>query len=312
MDIDGFDLNLLVAFDALMAERHVTRAAVRVGVSQPAMSAALARLRIATGDQLFVRSSHGLAPTPKATDLAIPLRHALETVRTALHLEPDFDPATSSQVFTVALADHPAYLLLPKLSAKLSVMAPGVNLRARTFVDRRDAIALLDSGDVDLAIGVAPGNETRILHFPLFEEQFVGIARAGSVASSAFETIDDFAAATHVLISPEADDKGVVDIALAEMGRTRRIGVSVAHPYLAPSVVAEAGYIAVVMHGVAAHESFTGRISIHSLPVQVAPVTFHLLWNRRTDAHPAHRWLRDLLIEFASELPGNSSKATGQ
>ncbi|MGF6603079.1 DNA-binding transcriptional LysR family regulator [Paraburkholderia sp. GAS448] len=302
MDIEGFDLNLLVAFDALMAERHVTRAAARIGISQPAMSAALARLRSATGDQLFVRSSHGLAPTPRASDLALPLRQALETVRTALQLEPAFDQATSNHVFTLALADHPAYLLLPQLAARLSVDAPGIDLRARSFVDRRDAIALLDSGDVDLAIGVAPGNETRILHHPLFEEPFVGIARAGSPASSSFDTVDDFVAATHVLVSPEADDKGVVDIALAEIGRVRRIGVSVAHPYIAPIVVAETGYIATVMYGVAAHCSVVERLSIHRLPIQVAPVTFHLLWNRRTDAHPAHRWLRSLLIELAEPI----------
>lgn len=302
MDIEGFDLNLLVAFDALMAERHVTRAALRVGISQPAMSAALARLRRATGDQLFVRSSHGLAPTPRASDLALPLRQVLETVRTALHLEPAFDPATSNHVFTLALADHPAYLLLPRLAARLSVVAPGIDLRARSFVDRRDAIKLLDSGDVDLAIGVSPGNETRILHYPLFEEPFVGIARAGSPACSAFETVDAFVAATHVLVSPEGDDKGVVDIALAETDRARRIGVSVAHPYIAPIVVAETSYIATVMFGVAANCSVAERISVHPLPVHIAPVTFHLLWNRRTDAHPAHRWLRSILIELAEPI----------
>lgn len=302
MDIEGFDLNLLVAFDALMAERHVTRAASRIGISQPAMSAALARLRKATGDQLFVRSSHGLAPTPRASDLALPLRQALETVRTALHLEPAFDSATSNHVFTLALADHPAYLLLPRLAAKLSVDAPSVDLRARSFVDRRDAITLLDSGDIDLAIGVSPGNETRILHHPLFEEQFVGIARAGSPACSSFDTMDAFVAATHVLVSPEGDDKGVVDIALAEIDRARRVGISVAHPYIAPMVVAETDRIATVMFGVAANCSVAERISIHPLPIQVAPVTFHLLWNRRTDAHAAHRWLRSVLIELAEPI----------
>jgi DNA-binding transcriptional LysR family regulator len=302
MDFEGFDLNLLVAFDALMAERHVTRAAVRIGISQPAMSAALARLRRLTGDELFVRSAHGFAPTPRAVDLARPLRHALETVREALGMRIDFDPATSRQVFTLALSDHPAHILLPELAAQIAVTAPYGDIRARSFRDRRDAISLLDEGAADVAIGVSPGSEARILDVPLFEERFVGVARRDSAVISAFEDLDAFSAATHVLVSPEGDDRGVVDEALARLGRSRRIGVTVASMYAAPAVIATTGFIGVLMHGVVRASGLAAPLATHSLPLELAPVTFHLLWHRRTEAHPAHRWLRETIIHTALRL----------
>jgi DNA-binding transcriptional LysR family regulator len=293
MDYEGFDLNLLVAFDALLSERHVTRAAKRIGLSQPAMSAALARLRRLTGDELFVRSANGFAPTPRAIDLSRPLRHALETVREALNIQDSFDPATSRQVFTLALSDHPAHVLLPGLAGRIAARAPHIDVRARSFRDRRDAITLLDEGSVDVAIGVSPGSEARILHAPLFEERFVGVARNGEAEAAAFKDVDAFAASTHILVSPEGDDEGVVDEALARIGRSRRIGVTVAAMYAAPALVERTGFIAVLMQGIVAASSNASGLSTFPLPIELDPVTFHLLWHRRSDRHPAHIWLRE-------------------
>lgn len=115
MDHNGFDLNLIAAFQALMAERNVTRAARRIGLTQPAMSAALARLRRATGDELFVRSPKGLAPTPRALDLARPFRQILDTIDAALDIAPGFEPATTR--VTLALSEHPAHRLPPALAS---------------------------------------------------------------------------------------------------------------------------------------------------------------------------------------------------
>ena len=153
MDYAGFDLNLIVAFDALMAERHVTRAAIRIGLTQPAMSAALSRLRKATGDELFVRGPKGLAPTPRAHDLIAPLRRALDTVSGALDLQTRFQPKEASQTFTLALSDHPAHRLLPQVSEIVNREGPGIDLRVRGFSDRQNAIHLLDEGIADAAIG---------------------------------------------------------------------------------------------------------------------------------------------------------------
>ena len=292
MDHEGFDLNLIVAFNAMMEERHVTRAARRIGLSQPAMSAALARLRKLTRDELFVRSANGFAPTPRAIDIAKPLRHALDTVTQALNIDDVFDPLTSKQVFTIAVADHPTHVLLPVLAARIAEFAPRIDLRARNFRDRRDAIALLDEGSVDAAIGVSVGNESRILHEPLFEERFVGVARAGEDNVAHFSSLEAFVAATHILVSPEGDDAGIVDAALAKVGHSRRIGLTVTAMYAAPALVQATNYIAVLMEGVV-KTAYGEVLSVYPLPISLETIGFNLLWHRRTDKHPAHQWLRE-------------------
>ena len=300
MDYAGFDLNLIVAFDALMAERHVTRAAVRIGLTQPAMSAALSRLRKATGDELFVRGPKGLAPTPRAHDLIAPFRRALDTVSGALDLQTRFQPKEASQTFTLALSDHPAQRLLPRLSEIVSREGPGIDLRVRGFSDRQNAIHLLDEGIADVAVGVLPGNEARILMNHLFTERFVCIARRGSSAASALRSVEEFAAARHILVSPEGEEHGVVDAALAERGMMRRLGVVLSQMYAAPHLVANSNnLIATLMEGVVTNSGFSDDLVVAAPPLELPTVDFHLLWHRRTDQHPAHQWLRACIAEAA-------------
>lgn len=301
MDFHGLDLNLIVAFDALMEERHVTRAARRIGLTQPAMSAALARLRKATGDELFVRGPRGLAPTPRAQDLAAPLQGALRTVGEALTLRDGFCPDEASAVFTLALSEHPAHRLLPPLAEALAAAAPGVDLRVRGFTDRNEAVRLLDEGLADAAVGVSPGPEARILARPLFRERFVSIARAGSPAAECLGDGAAFAAARHVLVSPEGDGFGAVDEALSRLGLRRRLGVVLPHMYAAPALVARTDLVATLMEGVVSGSGLGHRLVVRPCPVSLPPVAFHLLWHRRSDGHPAQRWLRDLLISLAPD-----------
>lgn len=305
MDYLGLDLNLIVAFDALMDERHVTRAARRIGLTQPAMSAALARLRKATDDELFVRGPKGLAPTPRAQDLAGPLRSALHAIGTALDLREEFRPRESSAAFTLALSEHPAHVLLPPLIEALKEEAPGVDLRVRGFTDRGQAIRLLDEGLADAAVGVPPGSEARILVRSLFRERFVSIAKAGSRAVEALGDVKSFAVARHVLVSPEGDGFGAVDEALAELGFRRRLGVVLPQMYVAPALVARTDLVATLMEGVVVGSGLADQLAIRPCPVQLAPVVFHLLWHRRTDGHPTHRWLRDLLT---SSVPNPAAR----
>ncbi len=299
MDFRGLDLNLIVAFDALMEERHVTRAARRIGLTQPAMSAALARLRKATGDELFVRGPKGLAPTPRAQDLAAPLKGALRTVGEALALRDDFRPAEASVVFTLALSEHPAHVLLPPLAEALAAAAPGVDLRIRGFTDRNEAVRLLDEGLADVAVGVPPGTEARILARPLFRERFVSVARAGSPAAECLGDAAAFAAARHVLVSPEGDGFGAVDEALSERRLRRRLGVVLPQMYAAPALVARTDLVATLMEGVVTGSGMAPLLTVRPCPVELAPVEFHLLWHRRSDRHPAQAWLRDLLVSSA-------------
>src|SRR5512140_616638 len=184
MDFHGIDLNLLAAFDALMSERNVTRAAARVRVSQPAMSAALSRLRKLFGDPLFLRSARGLLPTPRARELAEPLTRALRQIETVLVKTPQCVPANASMTFTLGLSDYPAFVLLPALTQALAERAPHVSLSVHPFNNRDRAVDLLDSGAVDSAIGVAPTYpDGRLLMRTILEDEFVTIVAKGHSAA---------------------------------------------------------------------------------------------------------------------------------
>lgn len=170
MDIGGFDLNLLKAFDALYAERHVTRAGTRVGLSQSAMSGCLTRLRELLEDELFVRTPAGMQPTPRAQDLSGPISDALRLLRVALQADA-FDPAAADFTVTIAMTDYAAFVLLPPLMTRLSVQAPLVDVRVSGIFGRDEAISRLDSGEANLAIGFPAEASARILLQSLFREQ---------------------------------------------------------------------------------------------------------------------------------------------
>ncbi len=302
MDLHGVDLNLLVAFDALMAERNVTRAGKRTGRTQPAMSAALARLRALFEDELFVRGPSGLQPTQRGIELAEPLGRALEEIRRTLDFTQRFDPATSTQSFTLALSDHPAFVLLPRLTDKLRTAAPGVTLRINAYTHRDDAVSLLDAGEADLTIGVPArqGAGGRILTRPLFEDRFVCILRHDHPAASQPLGLAAFLALSHLLVSPEGDRFGQVDAVLAAQGQRRRIAFSLPQMHVAPSVVAGSDMVATVLEGIVAASGSRDRLAIFPPPLELAPVPFVMSWHRRNDAHQAQRWLRETIAETAT------------
>jgi DNA-binding transcriptional LysR family regulator len=293
MDLHGIDLNLLVAFDALMAERSVTRAGTRIGRTQPAMSAALARLRSLLKDELFIRGPNGLQPTPRALDLAEPLGRALAEIQRTLEFTQGFEPSTSAATFTLGLSDHPTFVVLPRLLETLRIEAPGVVLRIRNFTARDDAIAMLDAGEVDLAIGVPPSATGRILTRPLFEERFVCILRKGHPAAQAPLDLAAFLALSHLLVSPENERFGLVDAALAKRGLKRRLALTLPHMYAAPLLIARSDMIATLMGGVVAASGHSDELDVLVPPLELEPVPFVLSWHRRNDVHPAQRWFRE-------------------
>lgn len=299
MDLHGIDLNLLVAFDALMKERSVTRAGIRIGRTQPAMSAALSRLRGLLNDELFIRSPAGLQPTPRALDLAEPLSHALVEIQRTLEFTQTFDPTTSTAIFSIALSDHPTFRVLPVLLDALRQKAPGITLRIGNFTARDDAITLLDAGEADLTIGVPPTANGRILTQPLFSEDFVCVLRRDHPATKAPLDLPAFLSLSHLLVSPENDRFGLVDAALAKMGHKRRLAVTLPTMYAAPLLIARSDLIATLMGGVIPASGQADALAIRSLPFDLDPIGFTMSWHRRNDVHPAQRWLRD----FVAVLP---------
>ena len=296
MDMQGIDLNLLVAFDALMAERSVTRAAARIGRTQPAMSAALARLRALFADELFVRSPRGLEPTPRALDLGGPLSDALAQIQRTLDFTQTFDPMGSKVTFTLALSDHPAFVLLPRLVRHLATHAPDVVLHVLGFTNRERAEELLDSGAANAAVGVPASWGATILTKPLFQERFVSIVRKGHplLSKSKRVTLKRFLSFPHLLVSPEGDREGLVDRKLAEQGLTRRLGLSLPQMYAAPRIIASSDLVATLMEGVVV-SSANAQVDIFEPPLALPRASFFLAWHRRNDSHPAQRWFREAI-----------------
>lgn len=303
MDFHGIDLNLLVAFDALMAERNVTRAAARVGVSQPAMSAALARLRTLLGDPLFLRGAGGLLPTQRARDLGEPLSQALAQIKATLVSPAEFVPHEASLVFNLGLQDYPTFVLLPALVETLAIQAPGIALNVRAFNDRDHAVDLLDAGAIDAAVGVLPTQtDGRILTRPVLQDEFVTILARDHPAARRGMSIKCFLSLTHVLVSPEGDRHGIVDQTLAQDGKVRQLGLTVPQMFAVPGVVARTRMTATLLKRFALASEAAGQLLLFPPPLALPPIGFHLTWHRRNDSPPAQVWLRDLIAATAALL----------
>jgi DNA-binding transcriptional LysR family regulator len=307
MDFNGVDLNLLAAFDALMQERNVTRAAARMNVSQPAMSAALARLRTLFGDRLFQRSAAGLLPTPRASELAMPVARALQQIGALLGPGRDFDPATATSPFRIGVSDYPGFVLLPRLLGVLLREAPGIDVDVLAFSARDEAVALLDAGKIDLAIGVAPTlQESRIMSRPILDDEFVTLVRRDAKAARRILDLDAYLALRHVLVSPEGSRYGVVDQVLADHGVRRSVQVTLPQMVAVPALLRETDLAATLLRRVALHSAQAGDLMMFPPPVPLPRISFHMIWHRRNDDNAAQRWLRKLVEAEAAKLAGIS------
>ncbi|MDP4023859.1 LysR family transcriptional regulator [Methylobacterium sp. NEAU 140] len=302
VDLARLDLNLLVALDALLEERSVTRAAARVGVGQPAMSASLARLRRLFDDELLTRAPDGMRPTPRALALAEPLRGALRQVQALVHREERFDPATVARTFTVSLPDSVEVLLGPRLIAYLRAHAPGVRLLLRS-VDAARILEELDADRVDLALGFFTEGQAHHKRRLLYRDSYVVLFNAGLVGLDAPIGLDDYLRFPHVLTSLRETAHGVVDDALARLGRTRTLAVTTPRFLVVPFLVRAAPVIATMHARLATAFASALGLSVSPVPVDLDPVAVTMLWHASYDRDPAHRWLRDLLVRLAGEAP---------
>ena len=303
MDFHGIDLNLLVAFDALMNEQNVTRAATQVGVSQPAMSAALSRLRQLFGDPLFQRSAGGLLPTSRARDLAEPISQALRQIEATLMKKPEFVPEKASLTFKLGLSDYPAFVLLPSLLQALEKDAPGVSLDVRSFNDRDSAVDLLDAGKIDAAIGVPPTHaDGRILMQPVLRDEFITIIASEHPAARRGMSLKTYLDLPHILVSPEGERYGLVDQALEQQGNKRKLVLTLPHMFAVPAIVARTSMTATLMKRVVLNSPASYRLIQFPPPVELPEIVFDLIWHRRNSTNPAQQWLRQFIVELAASL----------
>jgi DNA-binding transcriptional LysR family regulator len=299
MNWGAFDLNLLTVFDALMQERNVTRAGARIGLSQSAVSHALGRLRHMLKDDLFVRTPRGMIPTPRAETLAQPLRQALKDLQLAL--EPaSFDPMTSDRKFVVAINNYAAAVMAPALAAMVAEQAPHtqLDLRPSGTLNVHDT---LDRGDIDLAIVGTGGSGDRFADQPLLKDRFVMVMRHGHGAARGALPLKTFAALAHLEISSTREDTSFIDGLLAERKLARRITLRA--PYLsAATILAQSDLVAVLSNGIAARMMRGHALQIRDLPFPAPPIQTMMVWHRRLDDHPAHRWMRNTVAAVAKPL----------
>lgn len=284
------DLNLLVVLDALLHERHLTRAAARLPMSQPAVSHALARLRTLLGDPLFHRTRGGLRPTPHALALEAPLRDVLAQVRRLL-AGAVFDPAASRRTFRLAMSDYGASVVLPPLVRRLRAEAPGIDLEI-SYTSRGGMIAGVADGQLDLALAVFGETPADIRRAVLFQEPFVCVMDAAGTAGPL--TLDAYLARPHVLVAASQDQRsGEVDAALARLGRARRVALRLPHWTAAPAVVAGTDLVLTVAQRTVMPTP--PGLAVQPVPFPIAPLGFEMIWHERTDGDAGLRWLRESL-----------------
>ena len=298
MNWRAFDLNLLVVFDAVMQDRSVTRAGQRIGLSQPAMSHALNRLRDLLKDELFVRTPTGMRPTPRAEQLAALLRQTLRELQQVLQPE-TFVPATADRRFSLAINNYAAVVVAPPLVTAVSSAAPSVQLDLRPS-GTLDIIECLDRGDLDLAIGSLDSFGERFACTQLLEDEFVMVMRRRHPAGRGALSAKVLAGLTH-LDPPTGENTDFLDAWLSERGLTRRIALRA--PYLsARAILSRSDLAATLSRRIAQEFVRTDRLQIHELPVKSPVVRTTMLWHRRLDEHPAHRWLRDRIVAATKNL----------
>jgi DNA-binding transcriptional LysR family regulator len=308
MKLSGIDLNVLVALDALLSERNVTRAAVRIGRSQPATSHALNRARELFRDPLLVRVGGGLELTARARIVAPKIHRLLRELGAVLDVHKEFDPAAIECV-TIGATDYVGFVLLPYVFATLQQVAPQVSVRVRP-VDGPDALEPLNSGILDLAVGAFPQVPAGLRTESLFQEEFICLRRRKRGAPKM--TLEAFALLGHILVVSPSTGMGPVDYALAKRGRSRHIAAYLPHFLVAPSIVASTDLVVTTGRRIAERVAPMLGLETFNCPVPLKPFVVRTVWHPRTDSDSVGLWLRALFREAAAKMThAESSKGHG-
>ncbi|MDR3516198.1 MAG: LysR family transcriptional regulator [Azospirillaceae bacterium] len=301
IDLGEIDLGLLLALEALLAAGNVTHAAIRLGISQPALSARLNRLRHVFADPLFVpaTSGRGVVPTPRAAGLQRELADTLAALRRMIEGPAMFDPARTRRTFVVAIPENPATILAAGVTARVMGTAPGARL---AFVHpTSDITEQLERGSVDLVIAATKNASGDLMRRPLLTDAFLMAQRKGHPRGTGALDLDAFCALEHVLVSADGGAfSGLVDEALTALGQTRRVAVSVQNYALAPIIVAQSDCVCTLPSRFLAR--FAGELDLVAPPLALPQSQLFAIWHRRSQEDQGHLWLRECLYEAADQL----------
>lgn len=300
MHLRDLDLNLLLVFNQLLIDKRVSAAADTLGLTQPAVSNALKRLRTHLKDDLFVRTARGMEPTAFAMQLAEPVSYALSAINSALNQQMSFDPASSERTFTLAVTDIGEIYFLPSLMGAVATAAPDIRISTvrNTGASLKDD---MEAGRVDLAVGLLPQLQAGFFQQRLFRQRYVCLFRRGHPAAQQPMTIDRFQALEHVVVVSAGTGHGEVDALLDRAGIRRRIRMVVPHFIAVGHILQNTDLIATVPERFA--ECCTAPFDLIAVPhpATLAEIPINLFWHARYHRDPANRWLRQILFDRFSD-----------
>ncbi len=303
MRLEKVDLNLFVVFDAIYRERSVTKVAVLLNLTQPAVSNALSRLRQTFDDPLFVRTPNGMAPTPVADSVVGDVREALALLGRSVGVNARFDPSTSEKVFCLGMNDLAESLLLPRLHAVVNTNAPKVSITSY-YVAREAATDDLKAGTIDLLLDAPLVNAKELNQERLGELPYVVAMRPEHPLAKGELKVDDYLAGEHIHVSSRRKGRGQMDIALHALGYRRRVAMRVQNYLVAARITAETDLIWTVPKVLA------DTLSLHTvaLPFAVDPLEWNLYWSKSAENDPANQWMRDVFKAVAREVCNPASR----
>ncbi|MES2532834.1 MAG: LysR family transcriptional regulator [Pseudomonadota bacterium] len=300
MELKDIDLNLLVVFNQLLTERKVSKVAENLGLGQPAVSNALARLRKLFGDELFLRTSNGMQPTPFADQLAESIGYALGMIHGAVNARSSFDPLSSKRSFSIGMTDIGEIYFLPRLMQRIQEVAPSVSISTvrNTAVNLKDA---MEAGHVDLAVGLLPQLKGGFFQRRLFMQKYVCMFRNGHALDKKKLSSADFFSADHVAIVSPGTGHGQVDEILDNHAPQRRVKLKVPHFVAIGHILQSTDLLATVPERLAERmaEPFGLRYVAH--PVKLPQIAINLFWHAKYHKDPANQWLRGLVFEMHAD-----------
>ena len=301
MNIALVDLNLLIVFDAVMREKHVTKAAKRIGMTQPAVSNALNRLRHIAKDDLFIRSPDGVVPTSRALELGPPIRQAISLVENAFD-PTSFDPKNANDEFNIAISNYTASILFPRLAELLEKEAPNINVRSKQLGDV-DLLRELEAANIDFIIAGQQLQETdNFISQPLYDEDFVCVMRKDHpLAKKKQISVKEFAQSKHLMVATTGKAFGFVDYLLEAKGLKRRVAMTVNQFLVAPAIIRKSNMILTVSRRVS--ERFRlDKVKVCPLPLFTNPLRLKLIWHKRSDTSPGNIWIREKMINICKNI----------
>jgi DNA-binding transcriptional LysR family regulator len=299
IDLAAIDLNLLVAFEALLEQRSVTKAAEQLQIGQPAMSASLNRLRSLFKDELFVRLGRQMQPTLKAQALAPGILAALQQIRQTITSSQAFDPTSSDRTFAIGSSDYTSFVVVPPLLEFSQRTAPFLKFQMIGF-DKDHVGDLLEQGAIDVALGVFPNPPRQTLCESIFEERFVGVARQGHPElRHGTMSLETFTRLSHALTTLRRDTTGAIDQVLSQQNLERHIALTTPHMLVLPFAIASSDLVASLPHRIALRLATVCHLAIFELPVEIKPWTISILWSVLNDQDEANCWLRHTIKTIA-------------